>query len=125
KSRLCWEFTHSHATAGCTVVEAASVSYGTTLPYYPVIELLKSYFGTDARDGAHSVREKVTAKLLSLDRALEPSVPALLSLVDSGFDDEEWKRLEPWQRRQQTLDGLRPLLLRESQIQPLIVVFED
>jgi class 3 adenylate cyclase/tetratricopeptide (TPR) repeat protein len=125
KSRLCWEFTHSHATAGCTVVEAASVSYGTTMPYYPVIELLKSYFGTDARDGAHSVREKVTAKLLSLDRALEPSVPALLSLVDSGFDDEEWKRLEPWQRRQHTLDGVRRVLLRESQIQPLIVVFED
>jgi predicted ATPase len=52
-------------------------------------------------------------------------VPALVSLVDSVFEDEQWKRLEPWQRRQHTLDGVRRLLLRESQIQPLIVVFED
>ena len=125
KSRLFWEFTHSHVMAGCIVIEAGSVSYGKATPYYPVIELLKSYFGIDARDDTQSVREKVTRKLLSLDRALEPSVPALLSLIDPGFDDGQWKRLEPWQRRQHTLDGVKRLLLRESQIQPVIAVFED
>jgi class 3 adenylate cyclase/tetratricopeptide (TPR) repeat protein len=125
KSRLFWEFTHSHATAGCLMVEAASVSYGRATPYYPVIELLKSYFSIDARDSAPSVREKVTGRLLSLDRAFEPSLPALLSLIDPGVDDDEWKRLEPSQRRRRTLDGVKRLLLRESQIQPVILVFED
>jgi class 3 adenylate cyclase len=125
KSRLFWEFTRLHATDGCIVVEAASVSYGKATPYYPVIELLKNYFGIDARDDAQSVRGKVTGRLLSLDPALEPSMPALLSLVDPGFDDDQWKRLEPWQRRQHTLDGVKRLLLRESQIQPVIAVFED
>ncbi len=28
KSRLFWEFTHSHRTHGCLLLEAASVSYG-------------------------------------------------------------------------------------------------
>jgi class 3 adenylate cyclase/tetratricopeptide (TPR) repeat protein len=125
KSRLFWEFTHSDAMAGCIVVEAASVSYGRATPYYPVIELLKSYFGIDTRDSVQSVRDKVTGRLLSLDRALESSVSALLSLVDSGFDDDQWKRLEPWQRREHTLNGVKRLLLRESQIQPVVAVFED
>ena len=34
-------------------------------------------------------------------------------------------RPHPPQRRQQTLDAVKRLLLRESEIQPLIVIFED
>ena len=33
--------------------------------------------------------------------------------------------LDPPQRRQRTLDAVKRLLLRESQVQPLLVVFED
>jgi predicted ATPase len=32
---------------------------------------------------------------------------------------------DPLQRRQQTLDAVKRLLLRESEVQPLVVVFED
>ena len=42
KSRLVWEFTHSHRTHGWLVLEAGSVSYGKATPYLPVIELLKA-----------------------------------------------------------------------------------
>ena len=34
-------------------------------------------------------------------------------------------QLDPPQRRQRTLDALKRLLLRESQVQPLLLVFED
>jgi class 3 adenylate cyclase len=125
KSRIFWEFTHSHRTAGCLIVEAASVSYGKATAYFPIIELLKGYFGIEPRDDTRKIREKVTGKVLSLDRALEPSLPALLALLDVPVEDEEWRRLDPPLRRQRTLDGVRRLLLRESQVQPLIVVVED
>ena len=71
------------------------------------------------------IREKVTGKLLSLDRALEPSLPALLWLLDVPVEDAQWQRLDAPQRRQRTLDGIKRLLLRESQVQPLLVLFED
>src|SRR5205814_7371878 len=70
-------------------------------------------------------REKVTGRLLSLDRTLEPYMTALLWLLDVSIDDPQWEGLDPRQRRQQTLDGVKRLLLRESQIQPVVVVFED
>jgi class 3 adenylate cyclase/tetratricopeptide (TPR) repeat protein len=125
KSRLFWEFAHSHRVDGCLVVEAASVSYGKAMTYQPVIELLRGYFQIEPRDDVRKLREKVTGKLFSLDRALEPALPALLALLDVPVDDEEWTRLDPAQRRQRTLDAIKRLLLRESQVQPLVVVFED
>ena len=125
KSRLFWEFTHSHRTQGWLIVESSSVSYGKATAFLPLIELLRAYFQIEARDDARKIREKVTGKLLSLDRALEPSLPALLWLLDVPVDDPQWQRLDPPQRRQQTLDGIKRLLLRESQVQPLLLVFED
>jgi predicted ATPase len=71
------------------------------------------------------IREKVTGRLLSLDRALEPFLPALLWLLDVHVDDPSWERLDPPQRRRQTLDGVKRLLLRESLVQPVVVIFED
>jgi class 3 adenylate cyclase/tetratricopeptide (TPR) repeat protein len=125
KSRLYWEFTHSHRTHGWLIVESGSVSYGKASAYLPVIDLIRAYFQIEARDDARTIREKVTGKLLSLDRALEPALPALLGLLDVAVEDSEWQRLDPSQRRQRTLEGVRRLLVRESQVQPLIVVFED
>jgi len=125
KSRLFWEFTHSHRLGGWLIVEISSVSYGKATAFLPLIELLRGYFQIEARDDARKIREKVTGKLLSLDRALEPSLPALLWLLDVPVEDPQWQRLDPPQRRQQTLDGIKRLLLRESQVQPLLLVFED
>jgi predicted ATPase/class 3 adenylate cyclase len=125
KSRLVWEVTHSHRVHGWLVLHAGSVSYGKATSYLPVIDLLKGYFAIEDRDGPRAVREKVTGKLLTLDRALEGSLPALLALLDVGTDDPQWLALDPLLRRRRTLDAVKRLLLRESQGQPLLVVFED
>ena len=125
KSRLFYEFTHSHRTEGCLIVESGSVSYGKATPYLPVIDLLKAYFKIQDRDTQRDVREKVTGKLLTLDKALEPTLPAFLSLLDVAVEDQQWQNLDPLQRRQRTLEAIKRLLLRESQVQPLLLVFED
>jgi hypothetical protein len=125
KSRLLWEFAHSHRTDGSLVLEAASVSYGKAITYLPVSELLRGYFQIEPRDDTRKIREKVTDKLLSLDRALEAALPALLALLDVSVDDESWTGLAPPQRRQRTLDAVKGLMLRESHGQPLVVIFED
>src|SRR5207249_11814014 len=71
KSCLVWEFTHSYRTRDWLVLEAASVSFGKTTTYLPVIELLKSYFQIEPRDDARKIREKLIGKLLSLDPTLD------------------------------------------------------
>ncbi len=125
KSRLVFELTHSHRVDGWLVVEAGSVSYGKATSYLPVIDLLKGYFRIGDRDTPREIQEKTMGKILTLDRALEPTLPALLALLDVPADDPQWQALDPPQRRQRTLDSVKRLLLREAQIQPLLVVFED
>jgi class 3 adenylate cyclase/tetratricopeptide (TPR) repeat protein len=125
KSRLFYEFTHSHRTEGWLILESGSVSYGKATPYLPMIDLLKGYFKVNDRETHREIREKVTGKLLTLDRALEPTLPALMALLDVPLEDEQWQALDPPQRRQRTLDAVKRLLLCESQVQPLLVVFED
>ena len=125
KSRLFFEFIHSHRTQGWLILESGSVSYGKATPYLPVIDLLKAYFKIQDRDDQREIREKVTGKLLTLDKSLEPTLPAFLALLDVPVDDPAWQALDPSQRRQQTLGAVKRLLLRESQVQPLILLFED
>ncbi|HXV84371.1 MAG TPA: adenylate/guanylate cyclase domain-containing protein [Candidatus Binatia bacterium] len=125
KSRLFWEFTHSRRTASCLILESSSVSYGKATAYLPIIDLLKEYFGLEERDEARKIREKVTGKLLTLDETLKPTLPAFLALFDVAVEDEQWKNLDPPERRRRTLDAIKRLLLRESQIQPLLLVVED
>ena len=125
KSRLFWEFTHSRRTVDWLILESGSVSYGKATPYLPLIDLLKAYFKITDRDDQREIREKVTGKLLTLDKALEPTLPAFLTLLDVAVEDEQWQNFDPPQRRQRTLDAVKRLLLRESQVQPLLVVIED
>ena len=125
KSRLVYEFAHSHRTQGWRVLESASVSYGKATPYFPVLELLKRYCHLEDHDDHRTIRAKVTGQVLTLDEALQETTPALLALLDALPADSPFLQLDPPQRRQRTLEALKRVLLRESQVQPLLLVFED
>jgi len=125
KSRLHWEFTRSHRVQAWRVLESGAVSYGRATAYLPVIDLLKAYFQIEGRDDTRTIREKVTGKVLSLDRALELALPPLLALLEVPVEDAAWARLDPSQRRRRTLEAVTRLWLRESQVQPLLLVVED
>jgi class 3 adenylate cyclase/tetratricopeptide (TPR) repeat protein len=124
KSRLFWEFTHSHRTHGWLILESSPVSYGQMTSYLPVSDLLKTYFGVDDHDDARRIREKVTGKILTLDDNLRGTIPVFLGLLDVTTDEAE-QVTDPRERRRRTLDALKRLLLRESQVQPLLVIFEN
>jgi class 3 adenylate cyclase/predicted ATPase len=125
KSRLVYEFIQSHRLQGWRVLESASVSYGKASPYFPVIELLKRYVHAEDGDEPRTIRAKVTGQILTLDETLQETIPPLLSLLDTLPEDSPFRELDPQQRRRQTLDALKRILLRESQVQPLLVVLED
>ena len=125
KSRLIHECTHSLRQQGWLVLGSASVPYGKAISYLPVIDLLKDYFKIRGRLELREIRETVIGKLLALDRSLEPTLPALLALLDLPVEDAAWEMIDPEQRRQRTIDAVKRLLLRESQVQPLLLVFED
>jgi predicted ATPase len=106
-------------------LESASVSYGKATPYFPVVDLLKRYVHVEEGDDPRTIRAKVTGQIFTFDASLQETLPALLSLLDALPEDSPFLALDPPQRRQRTLDGLKRILVRESQVQPLLLVCED
>ncbi len=80
KSRLFYEFKVT-SQAGWMVLETFSVSHGKASAYLPVIDLLRNYFRIAGEDDERTRREKVTGRVLALDRSLEDALPYLFSLL--------------------------------------------
>jgi class 3 adenylate cyclase/predicted ATPase len=124
KSRLFHEF-KLLAQKGCLLLETFSTSYGQAYPYLPLIDLLVNYFQIDPRDDERQRREKITGKLLTLDRSLEETLSYLFFLLGIAEPTSPLRQMDPQVRRQRTFDAIKRLLLRESLNQPLLLVFED
>jgi predicted ATPase len=124
KSRLFYEF-RARSAAGWMVLETFSVSHGKASAYLPVIDLLRNYFDISAADDERKRREKVNGKVLTLDRALEDTIPYLLCLLGIVEGDDPLAQMDPQIRKRRTLEAIKRIVLRESLNQPLMLIFED
>src|SRR5262249_37158726 len=64
KSRLCLEFVERCRAQGLFVNEGHCLSHGKAIPYLPVLELRRSYFGITERDSDEEARRKIAASRL-------------------------------------------------------------
>ena len=125
KSRFAYELTRTDRIQGWRVLSCRAVAYGASTPSLPLVELLKSYFGTEDRDDTEGMRQKVIDKLLALDSQFDVLSSPLLSLLEIPVADAQWQRLEPVQKRLRTIEACKRVILSVSQLQPLLLVFED
>jgi len=124
KSRLLHEF-KLRLGKEALVVETFSVSHGKAYAYLPLIDLLKNYFQLTLQDDERSRREKLTGRVLTLDRSLEDTLPYLFFLLGLAEPTSPLHQMDPQLRRKRTLEAIKRLLVRESLNQPLIIIFED
>src|SRR6266478_3255293 len=142
KSRLVHEFTRHQLPPGWLVLVAASASYGKATPYFPIIEMLRRYFQIADGAGSERIQDRVMTHILELDDMLKDALLPILSLLGALPDEvhpsaalaefkdvveatERYLAMEPQQRRRLTLDAVKRVLIRETQRQPLLIVFED
>ena len=124
KSRLLYEFVQGTGTRDWLILEGRAFSYTQTTPYLALIDVLKAYFQIEDQDDATKIGAKVAGKLV-LEEAAGALLTPILALLNVPVDDARWVALDPRERRQRTLDACRHLLVRESRVQPVLVIFED
>jgi class 3 adenylate cyclase len=124
KSRLFYEFKLT-SQRSYLVLEAYSASYGNASPYLPMIELLKTYFQIQPQDDERTRKERITGKVLTLDRNLEDTLSYLFVLLGIDEPISSLQQMDPQIRRRRTFEALKKLFLRESLNQPLMLIFED
>jgi predicted ATPase/MoxR-like ATPase len=125
KSRLVWEFLNRGAKDRGLVLETVALALGRPTPYLAIIDLLRSCFGVETGETDAAIRDKVVQHLADLDPSLVDLLPAFLALFDVPSEDRVWDGLDPVQRRRRTFDSIKRLMFRESERQPLVLVFED
>jgi class 3 adenylate cyclase/tetratricopeptide (TPR) repeat protein len=125
KSRLLFEFLQGLEGTGVLELEATCLSYGASMPFHPILGLLRRYL--DLTDGlpGHEVRAHVEKRLESL--GIEGDEPATLVAHFLGISAPEsfLLPLSGPQLKERTFDVLRTLLLRAGEDQPAILVVEN
>jgi DNA-binding NtrC family response regulator/tetratricopeptide (TPR) repeat protein len=124
KSRLLHEFRQRIGDHRVTYLEAHCISYGTTIPYLPILELLRRAFRIDDADAPPLVTSKIQRVLDRFGLSGVEAVPALLELLGIK-KSEEAPALVPEVIQARIRDIVRHLIVSSSRRRPLIVVVED
>jgi len=125
KSRLLYEFRKAVTNENLTFLEGKCLSYSRGVAYYPVIDILKSNFDIREEDGDVEIGQKVNKGIEILKVDEESTIPYLLDLLtikDSGIDQIT---TNPETRQKRIIDALTRIVLKGSEIRPLIMAIED
>ena len=125
KSRLLYEFRKAISNEYATFLLGRCLSYSRNVPYHPIIDLLRANFEIQDIDTDYEIREKVTTGLKNMkvdETAILPYLLELLSVKDSGMDQIT---LSPDAKKERTIEALKKIILRGSEIRTLIMAIED
>jgi class 3 adenylate cyclase/tetratricopeptide (TPR) repeat protein len=125
KSRLLYEFRKAVSNEDVTFQEGKCLSYSRGVTYHPVIDIVKSNFDIKEGDGDLEIKEKLQRglKILGEDEASTlPYLLELLSVKDSGIDKI---MISPEGKRDRIIETLKKIVLKGSEIRPLIMAIED
>ena len=125
KSRLLLEFRRALPKGVTTYLEGRCLHYRGTMPYLPVLDVIRSFIGVKEGDSEHLIQDKLRQRILGLDENLLHILPPFQELLSLSVEDDAFTNLEPKQKREKTFEAIRDLLIRGSQDRPLILVVED
>jgi class 3 adenylate cyclase/tetratricopeptide (TPR) repeat protein len=125
KSRLLYEFLHTVETAGAHVLETTCASYGRSMAYRPIVDLLRRIVGLVEGNAADEIRRRVSEHLSFL--GIEGDEPRILLAHFLGVTapEEFLTRLPGPQLKDRTFATIRDVLLRMSEQNPLVMVVEN
>jgi transcriptional regulator with AAA-type ATPase domain/tetratricopeptide (TPR) repeat protein len=125
KSRLLHEFRRSLESRPITYREGQCLPYGRAIPFFPLLDMLRTALGIDDRDRPDAVRAKVHGFLAALGMDGVAHGPFLLHLLGVEEPGARLATLEPNTVKARIFETQRELVLRQSRQQPLVLVVED
>lgn len=125
KSRLLYEFRKSIAGESVTFLEGNCHPYGKEMPYYPVIDILRSTFCVERGDKDSTIKAKVSSGLKALKVDEEWCLPYVLELLSVGDSGIESMTAGHEAIKDRILQSLKQIVLKGSQVRPVVLAVED
>jgi class 3 adenylate cyclase/tetratricopeptide (TPR) repeat protein/ribosomal protein L40E len=124
KSRLLLEFRRSIGDEA-TWLEGRTMSFGRSIAFHPLIDLLKRNFHIEEGDSEGTIIKKIEGGVLRLGEDLRPMLPYLRYLFSVDPGDSTVMNMDARLRRGEIFDALRRLMVRASEVHPQVIVYED
>ena len=125
KSRLCLEFVERCRARGIRVNEAHCPAHGKTVPYLPLLEMLRDIFGIEVRDSDHEARRKIAGELLLLDESFQTLLPILFEFMGVADPAKPAPSMSPEGRQQKLFAFVRHLVQARSRVEPAVLLLDD
>jgi class 3 adenylate cyclase len=125
KSRLCHELTEQARARGVRVHSAHCVAHGKMIPFLPVLELMRDFFGLTEQDGDEAARRKIAGTLLLLDQALTDALPLVFDFLGVADPADPPPRMEPEARQRRLFALAKQITQARSRREPSLLLFED
>ena len=125
KSRLIFEFRQSVRHLPTIWLEGRCLSYARSVPYVPVLEILRQTFGITEVHGPAAVRDKIRSGLALVGMESEEWTPYFLQLLGIREGTETLATLSPEAIKSRTLEAMRQLTLKATKRRPIVFVVED
>jgi class 3 adenylate cyclase/tetratricopeptide (TPR) repeat protein len=125
KSRLCHEFVERARRQGIPVYEAQGQAHGREVPFLPVLQMMRSYYGIADSDSDQQAREKIAGRLLLLDESFAENLPLVFDFLGVPDPHRPAPRMDPDARQRELLAMVKRLVHTSSQRDPGINLLED
>jgi len=125
KSRLLYELRQGLAERRVTYLEGRYPSYCASIPYLPVLDIIRTNCGIVDADPPEAVADKVRFAVEEVSMDPQKAVPYLLNLLGVKDESGTMEALAPDVIRARTLETLRQLAVKGSQRRPIIFAVED
>jgi class 3 adenylate cyclase/tetratricopeptide (TPR) repeat protein len=125
KSRLLLELRRSLGADAVTWLDGRCLSYGSTIPYLPVLDVLRAAGALAEADPPELIVEKMYRYLAELGLDAAERAPYLLHALGVKEDSTPVATLGGDVVMARTFDALRQLCVRESLRRPLVLAIED
>jgi class 3 adenylate cyclase/tetratricopeptide (TPR) repeat protein len=125
KSRLCSEFIEHCRSRGITVFEAHGLSHGKAIPFLPILELLRGYYGIGEQDSDQAAREKIVGRMLLLDETLRDAAAPMFEFLGVPDPERPAQRIDPDARQRQLFAIVKRMVEARSRREPAVLLLED
>ena len=107
------------------VFEGRAVAHGRNIPYLPILEVFRAYFGITSLDDDRSARERIAGRMVLVDEQFADVCRCSSTSSVSPIRDRPAPRLDPEARQRQLLAVMRQVIQSVSGSQPSVTMIED
>lgn len=125
KSRLCHEFAEGVRARGVEVFTAHGLAHARSVPFVPVLEILRAQFEITDQDDAAAARAKIARTAGELDAAIDDALPLLFDFLGVADPERPAPAIDPEARQRQIFGALTRLQRARSARGPFVIVVED